>query len=68
VEANLARTLTMSQAMDINTFLMFFTRPICIVLIVFTVLSLLTPFLASRRTAKRASLLQKNGTTGDELE
>lgn len=58
VEANLARTLTMSKAMDINTFLMFFHRPICVVLIGLTVLSLLTPFLTARAAARRAQPLK----------
>ncbi|MBN2122771.1 MAG: hypothetical protein JW821_00630, partial [Deltaproteobacteria bacterium] len=70
VESNLARTLTISHAKDIHIILLFFTRPICVVLIGLTMLSLLTPFLTARAAARRTQLLEKAAadSQGDEIE
>jgi len=70
VESNLARTLIISHAKEVNIFILFFTRPICVVLIGLTILSLLTPFLTARAAARRTQLLEKAATAsqGDEIE
>jgi putative tricarboxylic transport membrane protein len=59
VESNLARTLTISQAKEINPLLMSFTRPICLILISLTILSLLTPYLTFRAAARRIRMQEK---------
>lgn len=55
VESNLSRALTYSTAKGINPFVLFFTRPICMILIVMVVLSLMAPVL-SARTARKNKL------------
>ena len=59
VEANLSRTLTMSMARDTSPIIMFFTRPICIILMIMVALSLLAPYLSTRKTGKRSQELQE---------
>jgi putative tricarboxylic transport membrane protein len=68
VESNLARTLTLATARDIPTFLLFFTRPICLILMGLIVLSLLAPYLASRAARKNAVLAQRQAEPQDELD
>lgn len=53
VESNLARTLKYSAARDVNPFVMFFTRPICLALIVLVILSLMAPYLSARAARRR---------------
>jgi len=68
VEANLARTLTISHAKELNPFIMFFTRPICIILICLVLLSLLTPYLTSRAASKREQMLKQAAVHADDID
>jgi len=58
VESNLARALSVAAAKDTNLLFMSFTRPICIILIILVILSLLTPYLSARAAGKRAKELR----------
>ena len=58
VESNLARALAVAAAKDTNILIMSITRPICIILIVLVILSLLTPYLSSKAAGKRAKELR----------
>ena len=58
VESNLARALAVASAKNTNLLLMSFTRPICIILIILVILSLMTPYLSSRAAGKRAKELR----------
>jgi putative tricarboxylic transport membrane protein len=58
VEANLARALSVASAKSTNLLFMSFTRPICIILIILVILSLLTPYLSARAAGKRAKELR----------
>jgi hypothetical protein len=69
VESNLARALAVATAKDTNLLLMSFTRPICIILIILVVLSLLTPYLSSRAAGKRAKELKlARADVGETME
>lgn len=68
VESNLARTLTLSAARDLNPLFMFFTRPICLILIGLVILSLLTPYLSARVSGKRARMLEKAAAHADDVD
>jgi len=54
VESNLSRALTYSAAKGIHPFILFFTRPICMILIVMVVFSLMTPYLSARAARRRS--------------
>ena len=58
VESNLARALSVAAAKDTHLLLMSFTRPICIILIILVILSLMTPYLSARAAGKRAKELK----------
>ncbi len=58
VESNIARALAVAGAKDTSILIMSITRPICIILIILVILSLMTPYLSARAEGKRAKELR----------